>query len=182
MGGRLTVYFNDPSQPKVSVKLRGAEGWESRSVGILKPCRSRDFLHHSKGYDRQPPAMLDAQNLLASPKSHQPSSPQGNDTSPSMSPQRFFVPLHPKDALPTRGPDLDFAKTSPPSARRRVHSGIPLSYRTPRAMELVRNAWSSALQTNANGPQESASSATTFLENDVIGEQTLQALPEIEDG
>lgn len=183
--GRLTAYYNDPSQPKVPVRIRGNGGWETRKVGILKPCRSREFLQHSKGYDREHPDMSEAQTALSSPKNRQPSSPEGSDKSP----KRFFVPLQANNILPTRGPDLDFAATSPPSARRRLHSGIPLSYRSPRAVELVRTAWSRAL--HANVPQESASSVEGLAQLDFLDalnhenvrlskEQNLQAtmLPE----
>lgn len=173
--GRLVVYFNDPSQPKVSVKRRGADGWEARSVGILKPCQSKDFLlQHSKGYERSTPAAAAAHALVQNPGSLLQSSLHGGE----MSPKRFFVPLQSKDALPTRGPDLDFAQTSPPSARRRMHSGIPLSYRSPRAVELVKTAWSRALE--ANTVKEPASKVVALPEKDILGELSEVGLPELE--
>jgi len=173
--GRLTAYYNDPTQPKVSVKIRGAGGWESRKVGILKPCRSKDILVNSRGYDRQLPDITDVQTALASPKNHQQSTTLSSLEGSDMSPRRFFVPLQANDALPIRGPDLDMAITSPPSARRRVHSGIPLSYRSPRAVELVRTAWSRALQANVS--QESATSVEGLNEIHSLAEQTPQTPP-----
>lgn len=176
--GRLTVYYNDPSQPKLSVKRRGADGWKAQAVGILKPCRSRDFLHHSRGYERQA-----VNGTFGAP----PSPIQNPSQSIEMEKKGFFVPLKSKDALPTRGPDLDFMQTSPPSARRRIHSGIPLSYRTPRAIELVRTAWNRALESTHTPLDQSLQETTApweaIADNNILPDLLDKgSLPEIEAG